>query len=129
MAILQRAPGPYSRDVSGHISPDPGLSGALQDTGGPDVISEIFPGATVKIKPKRELPHERQMVLSLEDGRDLIINFDQGFGAWQVVGKPRHRFDGRPSEQAASLLNLSESVTIREGQNGTVIVRSAASVL
>ena len=92
-----------------------------------DVISEIFSSATVRVKPKRELPHERQMVISLQDEQELIINFDQGFGAWQVVGKPRHRFDVRPSEQAVSLLNSSASVKIREGQNGTVIVRRVMS--
>lgn len=137
--VLRSVPGAGGNPVSlliesSHVGPSTrnaySVFDAFPDDGvRSDVISEVFPGATVKIKPKRELPHERQMVLTLEDERQLIINFDQGFGAWQVVSKPRHRFDGRPSEQAASLLNLSASVTIREGQNGTVIIRSVAGVV
>ncbi len=137
--VFRAMPGTTGKSVkvsieSSHVGPSArnaySVFDAFPDDGvRSDVISEIFPGATVKIKPKRELPHERQMVLTLENERQLIINFDQGFGAWQVVSKPRHRFDGRPSEQAASLLNLSASVTIREGQNGTVIIRSVAGVV
>ncbi len=87
------------------------------------MISAVINGAKVALKEKRDLPHERQLTLSLGDGRDLVINLDQGFGAWQVVGRPRHRFDSNASDQASSLMNLGARVEIREGQNGTVIVR------
>ncbi|WP_417826820.1 DEAD/DEAH box helicase [Thalassospira povalilytica] len=81
------------------------------------VLSELFPGASIMLGTKSDCAHARFFRFSFEDGSEVRLSLDQGFGAWREASGRSARFnhDARPEEQARELRNLPFDVAIQDG--------------
>ena len=91
-----------------------------------DVLSRLLPNADVDLRPKKELPHERRLTVSLADGRTTAILFDQGFGAWTASTTHPYDFGEDPARQARDLGRFRIDVHVRQGQDAPVVVESSS---
>lgn len=82
-----------------------------------DVLSALFPGATVTLGGKSECAHARFFRFSFEDGSEASLFLDQGFGAWREDSRRTARFDhdARPEAQARALRELRFDVSLQDG--------------
>lgn len=76
------------------------------------VLQALLPQADIRLAAsKGDLPHRRELVFDLADGRRFRLLFDQGFGAWRARGVDiKHDFLADPATQARRLLRLSATV-------------------
>jgi DEAD/DEAH box helicase domain-containing protein len=81
-----------------------------------EVIEGLMVGTKVDLMAKADCPHSRQLRLEFDDGQELRITLDQGFGAWRVAER-RQRFDGQAgtSRQVSELRSSIFSVEIQDG--------------
>lgn len=95
-----------------------------EDTTRSEVIAGLLNGATVDLMRKADCPHARQLLLEFDDGQELRITLDQGFGAWRITDRGK-RFDFRAenARQVSDLRNAIFSVEIQErGRHPSPIV-------
>ena len=80
-----------------------------------EVLREMLPRASVRTAARKtSLPHQRALTVGLQDGRDLLVLFDQGFGGWRAEGAVRFDFDLEVKKQARKLEGLSFDVRLRD---------------
>ena len=82
-----------------------------------DVLSALFKCASVELGSKSECAHARFFRLSFEDGAEISLFLDQGFGAWREGTRRSTRFDHdlSPTEQARALAGLDFDVALQDG--------------
>ncbi|OOY24898.1 hypothetical protein BMI91_00145 [Thioclava sediminum] len=81
-----------------------------------DVLSALFPSASVIIGTKSECAHARFFRFHFEDGSEASLFLDQGFGAWREAAQRTARFDHdvHPKYQARSLRELRFDVALQD---------------
>ncbi|MCR8726472.1 DEAD/DEAH box helicase [Frigidibacter sp. ROC022] len=82
-----------------------------------EILSALFPGASVKLGTKSVCVHERFFLLTFDDGAKVKISLDQGFGAWREGSQKLVRFDheARPEYQARALRDMRFVVAMQNG--------------
>lgn len=82
-----------------------------------DVLSALFPGASVTLGTKPECAHARFFRFSFEDGPEVLLHLDQEFGAWREMSRRTTRFDheAHPEAQARVLRELRFDVALQDG--------------
>lgn len=82
-----------------------------------DVLLALFPGATVRLGTKSDCAHARFFRFFFEDGSEVKLSLDQGFGAWREASGRSVRFDYDvcPEDQAHALRNLRFEVAMQDG--------------
>ncbi|MBF0400592.1 MAG: DUF1998 domain-containing protein [Magnetococcales bacterium] len=86
------------------------------------VLEALLPGIRVDIRSKASLPHARTFEISLNDGREVKILLDQGFGAWRAEGTPRHDFRAEPAQQARTLKSLVFEICVEAGHDAPIVL-------
>jgi DEAD/DEAH box helicase domain-containing protein len=89
-------------------------------------MQALLVGANVQLMSKRDCPHPRCLKLEWEDGRQALVNLDQGVGTWIPCGSGSVHFDvdGDPVQQASKLSSMNFEVRNRQpaGVNSPVWV-------
>lgn len=82
-----------------------------------EVLSALFPGASVMLGTKSDCAHARFFRFSFEDGSEASLSLDQGFGAWREASRRTSRFDheAQPESQARALRDLRFEVALQDG--------------
>jgi ATP-dependent helicase YprA (DUF1998 family) len=75
-------------------------------------LAALLPRAQLRMVAHRsDLPHRRELALTLSDGRLYRMIFDQGFGGMRAEGRDlRHDFRASPEVQAAKLQHIDAKV-------------------
>lgn len=61
-------------------------------------------------KAKRDTPHARELEIMWEDGKRLLLHFDEGFGFVRSISRPRYDFYAPVEKQAQVLLEQNYEV-------------------
>ncbi|WP_435171281.1 hypothetical protein [Falsirhodobacter sp. 1013] len=69
------------------------------DTTRREVMRQMLTGAQVNLLSKSQMDHGRSLTITLNDGRQLTLHLDQGFGGWRVDGTHRHDFGAAEAAQ------------------------------
>lgn len=100
---------------------DPWQNHSIEDNWASDAIrlkamKAHLAGTSVQLLSKRDCPHPRCLKLEWEDGRQALINLDQGVGTWAPHGTGSTRFDvdGDPVQQASKLNSMNFDVRNRQ---------------
>tara|TARA_R100000789_G_scaffold8576_1_gene12690 strand:+ start:14617 stop:20676 length:6060 start_codon:yes stop_codon:yes gene_type:complete len=82
-----------------------------------DVLSALFSGAEVRLGTKSDCAHARFFRFSFDDGSEVTLSLDQGFGAWREASRRTSRFDheAQPEAQARTLRELNFDLAMQEG--------------
>ncbi|WP_192965949.1 DEAD/DEAH box helicase [Phycobacter azelaicus] len=82
-----------------------------------EILSAVFPSAEVKLRDKAGCAHARSFRLTFDDGAEIAVFLDQGFGAWRDSSPRPTRFphDEASSEQARALVELRFNVALQDG--------------
>lgn len=86
------------------------------------VLKVLFPTARIKIQDKSDVAHARSIKIGLENGQNLTVYLDQGFGAWRVRDVPKHDFNADPMRQARLLKSLKFSVNVEAGREAPIVL-------
>ncbi len=62
---------------------------------------------------RKDIPHDRALLLEWEDGLFLRVTLDQGFGAWITSKRLPFDFNALPAGQAKELMKLAYDVELR----------------
>ncbi|RGP37074.1 DEAD/DEAH box helicase [Pseudotabrizicola alkalilacus] len=82
-----------------------------------EVLEALLPTSKVSLAQHRnDLPHRREMRLTLADGREFRLLLDQGFGAWRAISTTSYRelihdWDASGAIQASALNGAGFSVS------------------
>ncbi|MEZ5778867.1 MAG: DEAD/DEAH box helicase [Paracoccaceae bacterium] len=81
-----------------------------------NVLSALFPGAVIRLGSKTDCAHARFLSLTFEDGAEIGIFFDQGFGAWRDGSSRPTRIahDAIAEEQARVLAKLRFDIKLQD---------------
>lgn len=90
------------------------------DTTRREVMRQMMPGAQVNLLSKSQMDHGRSLTITLNDGRQLTLHLDQGFGGWRVDGAHRHDF-GAPEAAQAKAIAAAAFPIVGEGMIGAPI--------
>lgn len=82
-----------------------------------EVLSSLFPGASITLGSKSECAHARSFRFRFEDGAEVSLSLDQGFGAWREASCRTIRFDhdAIPDAQARALGDMRFDVALQDG--------------
>jgi len=82
-----------------------------------EVLSALFPEASVRLTTKSDCAHARFFRFSFEDGSEASLSLDQGFGAWREASRRASRFDheAKPEAQARALRASRFDVAMQDG--------------
>ena len=83
-------------------------------------LSRMGFSESVYVKQRRDLPHNRRMTVTWEDGNQLIIGFDQGLGHWASVQPISFPFTRHADQQVKALLS-SKFTVIARSQFPTIV--------
>ncbi|MEP1934522.1 MAG: DEAD/DEAH box helicase [Hoeflea sp.] len=81
-----------------------------------NVLAELFPAANVRLVSKADSAHARSLTIRFDDGAEVSVFLDQGFGAWRDASLRSTRFahDTDATAQAQALTNLRFDIKLQE---------------
>ncbi len=106
----EKTPSPYARGLYAEWKINDLRASVLSS-----YMKKIGLETNIKIKPIKELPHGRTLLIEWDNNETTFIRFDHGIGCWSIAKAPKKYFDvdANTDCQVKTLLAISKNIEVK----------------